>query len=153
MMEEGDYQFLTKNKRYEIRFVGIKETWGKSYVEGEYELVSDEGRIPVRLKINKASLHNEKFLDYVNIVGLDIREPGPEDCQAGFIKNREDLERLFKSRGIEELIEKALIQLHVKVGQMEKIQHSGGKVSSSWYVVEFKESGKNKPDWTKEESK
>ena len=141
-MKEKEYQFRIKNKKYEIGLVRIKETWGKSYVEGEYELVSDEGRIPVRLKIYEASLYNEKFLDYVNIKGLDIREPGPEDCQARFIKNREDLEKLFKAKGIEELIEKAVIQLHVKARKMEKIQHSGGKVCSRWYVVEFQESGK-----------
>ncbi len=141
-MKEKEYQFRIKNKKYEIGLVRIKETWGKSYVEGEYELVSDEGRIPVRLKIYEASLYNEKFLDYVNIKGLDIREPGPEDCQARFIKNREDLEKLFKAKGIEELIEKAVIQLHVKARKMEKIQHSGGKVCSRWYVVEFQEAGK-----------
>lgn len=94
------------------------------------------------MKIYEASLYNEKFLDYVNIRGLDIREPGSEDCQARFIKNREDLEKLFKAKGIEELIEKAAIQLHAKARKMERIQHSGGRVRSRWYVVEFQESGK-----------
>lgn len=45
-MKEEEYQFRIKNKWYEIGLVRIKETWGKNYVEGEYELVSDEGRIP-----------------------------------------------------------------------------------------------------------
>ncbi len=141
-MRDEEYQFRIKNKRYGIRFVTIKETCGKGYVEGDYELFSDEGRIPLSLKIYEESLYNEEFLDYVNIKGLDIREPGPEDCQAGFIKNREDLETLFKARGIEELIEKAVIKLHARARQMEKIRHSGGKVSSPWYVVEFQELGK-----------
>ncbi len=141
-MKEEEYQFRIENNRYGIRFVKIKETWGKGYVESNYEVVFDKGRMPVRVKIYEESLYNEKFLDYVNIKGLDIRDPSPEDCQAGFIKNREDLERLFKTKGIEELIEKAVIQLHAQVRQMEKIQDSGGKIRSPWYVVEFQRSEK-----------
>lgn len=98
MTEPRENLLIMRGKKYEIVFIGIIPTWGKDYLESQYQLECDEGIMPLRLEINESALSNESFLDYMNLQELRLKKPTAEDRKAGFIRKSEDLEEFLLVR-------------------------------------------------------
>lgn len=137
MTEPKENLLVMEGKKYEIVFIRVIPTWGKDYLEGQYQVKCDEGIMPLRLKINQSALGNELFLDSVNLPELCLRKPTAEDCKAGFIRKKEDLEEFLGKEQIMRLIKDRLTQAEAHEGGIERIKRYGGAIRSHHYVIQI----------------
>jgi len=106
----------------QIEFIELIKTWGKGYIEGEYEVTGEEEIIHLCLKLD------EESPDYIN-----MRMPSPEECKEGFKKNKEDQKKFFEGEG-KELVKRKLII----AGGIEKIKILGYRINSTYSPIEIK---------------
>jgi len=106
----------------QIEFIELIKTWGKGYIEGEYEVTGEEEIIHLCLKLD------EESPDYIN-----MRMPSPEECKEGFKKNKEDQKKFFEGEG-KELVKRRLII----AGGIEKIKILGYRINSTYSPIEIK---------------
>lgn len=114
--------FYVGREEVQIEFIRLIKTWGKGYIEGEYEVTGEEEIIHSGLKLD------EESPDYMN-----MRMPSPEECKEGFKKNKEDQKKFFEGEG-RELVKRRLII----AGGIEKIEILGYKINSTYTTIQVK---------------
>lgn len=130
MMKEKRDKVYINRREYETEFIRLIETWGKDYIEGEYELTGDEEIIHLHLKLD------EESSDCMN-----MRMPNPEECKEGFIRNKKDQEKFFKGKG------KALVKAELMTAkEIERIRIPGYKIRSTHTIIEIKRCQRKKLD-------
>ena len=106
----------------QIEFIKLIKTWGKGYIEGEYEVTGKEEIIYLGFKLDEESPNC-----------INMRMPGSEECKEGFKKNKEDQKKFFEGEG-KELVKKRLII----AGGIEKIKILGYRINSTYSTIEIK---------------
>lgn len=122
MMKEKRDKVYINRREYETEFIRLIETWGKDYIEGEYEVTDDEEIIHLRLKLDEESPDC-----------MSMRMPNSEECEEGFIRNKEDQEKFFRGKG-KELVKKELMM----VEEIERIKIPGYEIRSTHTIIEIK---------------
>ena len=141
MNEKEDKVYID---RREIKFIGLIKTWGEQRIKGEYEIPYEAQTIHLHLTLVEEALSNKEFLDYVNMTEVKIRKPSRQECREGLIRNKEDLEKFFRSKNMKELVRNQLTTAASKAGGMEKIKIPGYKICSTYTTIEFKRIEKKK---------
>jgi len=117
-MEREGNKFYIRGKECEVKFIKLIGTWpgGKDYIEGQYDVTSDEEIIRLHLRLNGGS-PNEELHYYEN-----MRELSPEERKRDkdFVKNKEDQEKFFKGEG-----KKIVKETLMRVGGIEGIKKLG----------------------------
>ncbi len=106
----------------QVEFIKLIKTWGKDYIEGEYEVTGEEEIIHLCLKLDEESPNC-----------INMRMPSSEECKEKFNKNKEDQKKFFEGEG-KELVKRELIA----AGGIEKIKILGYKINSTYSTIEVK---------------
>lgn len=118
--KQGDKVYII-GKEYELKFSRLVEAYGsRRCAEGEYELISEEEIIYLRLKLPEGSL-----------CCRNIKEANEKELQEGFYKNKEDQEKFFKLEG-RELIKDKLTSIEGD----KMIKNSGYKTYFDHAIIE-----------------